>query len=575
MFVAPCLKLESKQSKHSSRPLPEKPERIHAMGSPTWNTAWAKYMDDAISSKMVKVQVKIIATDPEAGTELTKSDAWKELEGKGLQWSFLSSPCRLTAMPKNHTTGIVELDIRHNFTPDMWAKVQTDRSGAAIAISHLRAIWEALHHVPRPELIIILEEDMESTDNIEAHMAHFLSEWWNNPNLEHNHFVVLCYDEKKGLGLHKLTKDQNRQKVMGTESFIGCFLQRWPMNQDPRHKPRFEWIGQGARAYAMSAQMAEYIVEAPVADWWDLHMMKLLAHKYNNLKTTTEKYNMACVYWPCMFQHPVRVDQRFRGSGRLEQSAVNTAEGQANYIVVDLSTHQYGLSNRIQTINVMLELAAMHRYGVYIVWPKNVACPQDFGDVFEFEYTTDTMKRIPFVSVIPDGTNHLKAHSRNNRWHKGTFHANVPMEAGMQTLHRMYTDQIKFMSEKVKNIYQPVVDQRLTSRDPFRDIFQNMILNGDVVCLGMEFHQQVQNNSGLNAKTVAFHVRRGDHYWFNNTKAVSGQSTITPEMKQIMDEWTNSDLEVQDHHRNPSARVIWRRECMQRCTLGLDLFVDF
>ena len=67
----------------------------------------------------------------------------------------------------------------------------------------------------------------------------------------------------------------------------------------------------------------------------------------------------------------------FRG-GWLEKAA--PGEELAKYICLDLSAG-WGLSNRLQTMVLFMIYCNRHRYGLYILWEPNSACPGTFLEV--------------------------------------------------------------------------------------------------------------------------------------------------------------------------------------------------
>ena len=66
---------------------------------------------------------------------------------------------------------IAEVELRHVCSDRMWEDVLHQRVGVAIFVAHMRAIAEAVQHLPRPDgWVLILERDVKGDGNA-SHVA--------------------------------------------------------------------------------------------------------------------------------------------------------------------------------------------------------------------------------------------------------------------------------------------------------------------------------------------------------------------------------------------------------------------
>ena len=74
--------------------------------------------------------------------------------------------------------------------------------------------------------------------------------------------------------------------------------------------------------------------------------------------------------------------------------------------MLDLS-HQWGLSNRTQTLVFWATWASMHQSGIYVLWTKTEACDCLFEDIFDEAMLNEApFSKVPFIRVF--GNKHDK-----------------------------------------------------------------------------------------------------------------------------------------------------------------------
>ena len=104
------------------------------------------------------------------------------------------------------------------------------------------------------------------------------------------------------------------------------------------------------RAMCYNREFAYKIIGMAVDNYWDMHLLDVLSHwgtiEYERNPKNYKKF-LACVVDPSIFEHIPSFEKRFRGSGRLESSAVNAAEETSYYITLAL-THEWGAVNRLR-----------------------------------------------------------------------------------------------------------------------------------------------------------------------------------------------------------------------------------
>ena len=101
---------------------------------------------------------------------------------------------------------------------------------------------------------------------------------------------------------------------------------------------------------------------------------------------------------PPLFTHPVDTTDRFRGSGRLHSAKISPREEVSDYIVVWLD-RGWGLCNRLHPLNTAISFCSMHRFGLYIHWKPNAACPGELSGVINIKDKDKLAKWPPWLAV--------------------------------------------------------------------------------------------------------------------------------------------------------------------------------
>ena len=169
-----------------------------AMASPVFRQAFSVFdnkvpIDKAVSQTVVKIIHLDHLTDP-----FHKNQSWYQaLEADGINISYLQNPCRLTSLEGHSDKTLAEVEFRHTSTERFWGFSVKEPVAGAIAVSHLRALHEAIS-TSSAELIIVLEGDVQETDNTPQLFASLLANWFNNPELRYTKCISLSYSNWHG-----------------------------------------------------------------------------------------------------------------------------------------------------------------------------------------------------------------------------------------------------------------------------------------------------------------------------------------------------------------------------------------
>ena len=107
---------------------------------------------------------------------------------------------------------------------------------------------------------------------------------------------------------------------------------------------------------------------------------------------------VAALTVPPLFTHPVDTTDRFRGSGRLHSATISPGEEVSDYIVVWFD-RCWGLCNRLHTLVTAISFCSMHRFGLYIYWKPNAACPGELSSVINVKDKDKLAKWPPWLAV--------------------------------------------------------------------------------------------------------------------------------------------------------------------------------
>ena len=299
-------------------------------------------------------------------------------------------------------------------------------------------------------------------------------------------------------------------------------------------------MGQGARAICYSREFANKILGMAVGNYWDMHLLDVLSNEATaNYNRDPRHYNkfLACVVDPSIFEHIPSFEKRFRGSGRLESSAVNAAEETSYYITLAL-THEWGAVNRLQTIALVGAIAGMYRVGLYICWKVSKACPGKFNATNCFDSSSEAYASIPFIRVFDDpNSSDWRAACNNQHWCLGHFESQCQVAMGLKYL----WSQLEEKAAKEHDTY--MVKTLLPAlKDKFTEDFAWGLINIQDAVYKKAYDYIVDCKSMTDMKQVAVHIRRGDHRYMNCDVHVEKQSDNA---MNILSQWNQADMDVE------------------------------
>ena len=213
---------------------------------------------------------------------------------------------------------------------------------------------------------------------------------------------------------------------------------------------------------------------------------------------------------PPVFHHLVKSEERFRGSGRLAGEAA-PGEEWAKYICLDLSAG-WGLSNRLQTMVLFMIHCNRHRYGMYILWEPNAACPGSFLDVC----CIDDAERerlfpcIPFIQIFDSQTSNWYHAKKNPVWCVACIRAQSEVDIGLRFMEEQYQTQTAHLPKD----FQEWISTSFRSVNHLES-WQVLAVNQEIVEEVLLQDPRLSQESSKWAIHHAVHVRRGDWKVFN------------------------------------------------------------
>ena len=473
-------------------------------------------------------------------------ESWvQDIQAEGVHVSFSENPCILR--PITGSPGIIsEIECKANFTDWGWKKVGTYPTAAAICISHMRALHEVMVMRPQSECIIILEGDVTSTDNTSQLLAAFLANWWGNKILwGGTKYVALSFSDWHSGYSQTL---RNEAKVVPNSIVAPYFkLVALPMQKQDHGGYRYCFVGQGARAICYSKKFVMEILKAKIGNFWDLHLLDLLSHEANqNWKTKYQQDWLALAGDPPMFHHVPDFDKRFRGSGRMENAAVNAAEETSYYLTLSL-TKEWGLCNRWQTICIISGICTVYRCGLYVLWKQNKACPSHFYELFDLDVASQVYQSMPFIKIFEEPTADWKAAQHNQHWCLANIEAQCDIQMGLNWFWKCAEESAQ---KNQNHYYLDTLIPSLKTRITEQFCWDLLVPKDDVYKAAHEYCQQ----KGLGTCTqVAIHCRRGDHRYMNCEAKLENQEDNAHE---VFAQWEQADADFQEN-ANMQAAGCW------------------
>ena len=245
-----------------------------AMASPVFRQAFSVFdnkvpIDKAVSQTVVKIIHLDHLTDP-----FHKNQSWYQaLEADGVNISYLQNPCRLTSLEGHSDKTLAEVELRHTFTERFWGFSVKEPVAGAIAVSHLRALHEAIS-MSSAELIIVLEGDVQETDNTPQLFASLLANWFNNPELRYTKCISLSYSNWHGCYDQLIREHHKVIKGSRVPPYFQLIEMPWKAND--KGQKSFKFVGQRARALADSRDFAKDILSRRVNHFYDMWIIEEL-----------------------------------------------------------------------------------------------------------------------------------------------------------------------------------------------------------------------------------------------------------------------------------------------------------
>ena len=511
-------------------------KNVASMSNPNFKLAFAQYPGAMEPGKcLAKTVIKIIDLQHEKDTKWKESTFWKQCEAEGIQISFLSNPCVLTTVPNAKNGQFSECEVRHAFTGSFWPSIQREKVAGSICISHARALAEGLAQHPDLQLIIVLEGDVVLIPNTMKLMAAFIANWYGNEDIANAKYAALTYSDWHPK--HAAMVVAHPQIINSTRVDPYFHLQ-----QLPRTGGSFNFVGQGGRALAYSPDFAQEIASKQFTTWFDMHVLRKiseLARAAEQAKRST--YAMALVAHPAMFRHDPDLEQRFRGSARLDGLQVNPAEGTSYFICLNVSKG-WGVSNRLQTIVLWLAFCSWHRMGLYILWESNAACKCTLHDIVTINTEEPPLHTVPFVKVYDQSQScHWKAPMNDKHWCVGRIESQCTVENGFEFMTGLYENLIakKSTPAHVAKLWPDIK----SGMDPWQ-YWNALELKEDLISIADEHFEKWKGGGQYH---IGMHLRRGDFMARKFTDRINDQKTSPEEKEFLTGQWTDADSEVEAH----------------------------
>ena len=502
------------------------------MSTPVIKQAFAQFPGVNIHEGMLKTIIRIIDINPQTSTKVHEQWVW-DLMAEQIDIGFASHPCKIAFLNNGEPA---QVEMQWAFTEECWKKMEGEGAAPAICISHLRALHEMMAATPEKTCLIVLEGDVDSTENTSQLMACFLANWFGNPNLQETKYCALTFSD-----WHSGYSTQARgSAIIVPQSIIApyfklCVLK---MAQGKKGTYQYKFVGQGARAIAYSREFAQKVLAERVANFWDLHLLGLLSQMQNKL-WRENKYSphMTVFCDPPVFTHVPTFTERFRGSGRLQATAVNAAEETSYYVTLSLN-HEWGMANRLQTIALIAGICSVYRCGLYILWTTGKACPGGFEEICVLDQSSDLFDKVPFIKFYNKENSHWKAACNHQHWHLHHFESQCQVPMGL----KFFFDEARKVHEGLNDTYGleyliPAAEDRLSNEYCWGLIN----ITDEIFKAAWDYVQPDSKEEGT--FYVGVHCRRGDHKYMNCEAKVD---QADPKKSQaILDAWESADDQLE------------------------------
>ena len=360
---------------------------------------------------------------------------------------------------------------------------------------------------------------------------------FGNPELKETKYIALTFSDWHIAYSNQVRQDATILKSSNIAPYLRLIqapiLKNWWGNY------YYKWVGQGTRAIAYSATFVQELLATRVNHFIDLHILEMLTTQRNEgYEKWKDQPNLALIADPPLWKHVPSFTKRFRGSGRLQQQAVTTAEEEAYYITVNLNK-EWGLSNRLQTIALLASICNAYRFGMYVLWVSRKACPDDFEEFAVIDESSQVFDGIPFIKIYKDEKDsNWRAALRSQHWCKGNFFSQCQVQMGLTYFFNELWKHGRYNRDThLTDVMLPALQHILT-----QDFALALINCTDSI--HQEAYQYIHPSGVKRGKQVAIHVRRGDHR-YANCDAKCWDPVNIPEQKELFEQWEDADTEVQ------------------------------
>jgi len=509
------------------------------MASSDFLQAWQRCGITDHRACAAKTVVKIIDHKMETVEHWKNSELWQVLEAEGISISFLRNPCTLSQISIGGNKTIAEVEALFFFEHSFQQEIRQNPIAGAIAISHLRALNEALSDVPQAEAIIVLECDVEIIQNSITLIAGFIANWFGNKELEKTHYCALTFSDWHPSYSRTVRSGAIPVPGSGIQPYFG--LQQLPFDKNKAGYWTYKFVGQGARALCYSKKFVEMLLSTRVKHYWDIHLLVTLGNLRCDIwkKDRVDEKHLAVIVTTPVFHHTPVMGDRFRGSGRLHEDAHTTAENISHYICISLC-REWGLANRAQTICLVSTIAAMFNFGVYIVWQPKPACDVTFHQVLQFDETSEVFQELPFIRVFDSpNDSSWKAAMSNQYWKIMAFDSQCQVGQGLS----WYFQKFKEMTEKHNMNYEETVIVPAFQAKYEEETAWKLLMPAPDACAAASMWLNSHRENGK--FQVGVHVRRGDHRFLNCDERVRREQNKEKAEKLQMT-WDEADREFEE-----------------------------
>jgi len=488
----------------------------HAQGARRLKLPWAQ-------KQMV---VRIIDHEQDQRGRWRGSDFWRACEDNGMDIRLAEWPMALSRQkhPVSGSEWNPMSELAWMLEPRFYAEACTEPQGLAIIGSHLRVLAEGCEALNQQHgWITVLERDAELDVNSFLRLQWLLRELLLHDPAGRTAYVSLIVSQERQDHVTHIMQQVNQPPLPRSEDFH-CKLCDFPLTspQNPRHQSLMN-LGQGARGYCVSTELARFVLAQRVWSWYDV-FLHATAVKFKRQHGDNRRL---LFLWPPMAKHPVQHSDCARGSDRMLAHLPNAAARVADYITIDFR-QQWGCSNRLETIATLLMVCHATNTGLHIRWEAAECCPGDLAELIHLEADQSELSGIPFIQVhkLPG---HFRAFCSQSVMpqNKGNFSFQLPV--------RLFTEAA--VTHLASGSNRNPTFQDAGSIDwgaAWRALMPRAHIIGDV--------ENFLYKWGDTWEHVAIHVRRGD--WRRREECNAVQQNGEAGLARVKQQYDDADWQI-------------------------------